>query len=257
METLMRLRCCVAAALLALSLVGCGKTATPQAAGAPAYAAEPGDLLLGASDAKVTLVVYGSVSCRACAKFQEKVFPLLKANFIDPGFLNYVFREYPTTPLDLAFAGSAVTRCIGEKEGADAYYSTLNALLTRQDEWIWSETPPAIALGALAAEAGLDAAAYQSCLSRRDVEEHINRSIKRARELYDIRRAPSLVLNGELMNVTSYYDLFDAIDKAAGRTQPTIPRPPEAEAEDGLSQATVVGEPGGVSSPQPVLDPND
>ena len=53
----------------------------------------------GKEDSKITILVYESLTCSHCAKFHLDIYPDLKKNFIDKG---YVKLEYRNFPLDLA-----------------------------------------------------------------------------------------------------------------------------------------------------------
>ena len=69
------------------------------------------DIALGPADAKVTIVEYASMTCGHCMAFATKIFPDLKAKYIDTGKVRFIFREFP---LDArAFAASMLARCAG------------------------------------------------------------------------------------------------------------------------------------------------
>ena len=63
----------------------------------------------GDIDAKITLIVYESLTCSHCADFHKNVYPDLKKDFIDKGLVKIEFRNFP---LDLAaFNASKVAHC--------------------------------------------------------------------------------------------------------------------------------------------------
>ena len=63
----------------------------------------------GNVDAKVSLVVYESLTCGHCADFHEKVYPKLKKDFINTGLVKIEFRSFP---LDLAaLNASKIAHC--------------------------------------------------------------------------------------------------------------------------------------------------
>ena len=53
----------------------------------------------GNIDAKISLIVYESLTCSHCASFHEDIYPKLKKDFIDAGLAKIEFRNFP---LDLA-----------------------------------------------------------------------------------------------------------------------------------------------------------
>ena len=63
----------------------------------------------GNEGSKITILVYESLTCSHCATFHSDIYPDLKKNFIDKG---YVKIEYRNFPLDLAaFNAAKVVHC--------------------------------------------------------------------------------------------------------------------------------------------------
>ena len=63
----------------------------------------------GRSDAKVTVKVFSSLTCPACANFHSKIYYQLKEDFIDKGMIRF---EHHPFPLDLAALNAEVIlRC--------------------------------------------------------------------------------------------------------------------------------------------------
>ncbi|HEX3485744.1 MAG TPA: thioredoxin domain-containing protein, partial [Micropepsaceae bacterium] len=56
---------------------------------------KPTDMVHGSAKAPVTFVEYASMTCPHCAAFQKEVIPLLTKDYVDPGKVKVVFREYP------------------------------------------------------------------------------------------------------------------------------------------------------------------
>ena len=54
----------------------------------PSYAETINPIIDGNSNAKIKLVVYESLTCSYCANFHKNVYPELKKNFIDEGFIS-------------------------------------------------------------------------------------------------------------------------------------------------------------------------
>ena len=50
---------------------------------------------------------YASITCPHCTAFNNNVKPQLKAEYIDTNLVRFVFREFPTPPVDLAMADRA------------------------------------------------------------------------------------------------------------------------------------------------------
>ena len=63
----------------------------------------------GNVDAKISLIIYESLTCGHCASFHEDIYPILKKDFIDTGLAKIEFRNFP---LDLAaLNASKIAHC--------------------------------------------------------------------------------------------------------------------------------------------------
>ena len=63
----------------------------------------------GSPDAKIVILAFESLTCSHCANFHKDIYPELKQNFIDKGFVKLEFRNFP---LDLAaFNAAKVAQC--------------------------------------------------------------------------------------------------------------------------------------------------
>ena len=69
------------------------------------------DIVEGAAAAPATIVEYASMTCSHCAAFHEKVWPALKAKYLDTGKAKFILREFPLDPLaDRGVHGGALRR---------------------------------------------------------------------------------------------------------------------------------------------------
>jgi len=91
---------------------------------------KPTDMVRGSPTAPVTIVEYASMTCPHCAAFEKEVVPKLVKDYVQPGKVKMVFREYP---LDgAAHMASAVARCLS----GDQYFSFIDLLFANQMNWI-------------------------------------------------------------------------------------------------------------------------
>ena len=71
--------------------------------------AEINRIVSGQDDAKITIIAYESLTCSFCADFHNKIYPLLKKEFIDAGLVKIEFRHFP---LDIiALNASKISQC--------------------------------------------------------------------------------------------------------------------------------------------------
>ena len=86
-------------------------------------------IVVGNKNAKITIVVYESLTCSHCADFHINVYPELKRDYLDTGIAKIEFRHFP---LDAAaFNASKVSQC---KNNGDS--KILNLLFLNQQKWV-------------------------------------------------------------------------------------------------------------------------
>lgn len=172
----------------------------------------------GNPDAPVTLVEYASLTCGHCKTFHETVMPTIKDEYVKTGKVKFVFREFPTPPVQIALAGFVTARCAGET----SHMAVLDDFFLNQNE-IFEATRAGQAESALkdlAARHGIDGAGFDTCLADLDIRRDIAASIE-AGETDGVNSTPSLFLNGERLGsvesrtVGGLSDLIDAALEAA------------------------------------------
>ncbi|MEL7482674.1 MAG: DsbA family protein, partial [Pseudomonadota bacterium] len=164
--------------------------------GTVSFNAGPG-VSLGAADAPVTLVEYASLTCGHCKDFHEDVLPRVKADYVASGQVRYIFREYPTPPVELAIAGFATARCAGE----DGYFDVLDDYFATQVEIFDSARAGTVrqTLIDLASRHGLSESDFEACLNDSDVRRAISRAVDTG-QAEGVNSTPTLILNGERSN---------------------------------------------------------
>ena len=148
-----------------LALASCNQSGGAAGGGGSALSKHEAasDMPMGSKDAKVVLVEYASVTCGHCANFHANVLPIIKEKFITPGKVRYVFREFPTTPVELAMAGHLLARCAGG-EKRDLVISTI---MRQQQEMVTQAQGPTGAeqyFKTLAASVGMSDGQFDACL---------------------------------------------------------------------------------------------
>lgn len=174
------------------------------------------DMVLGDPKAPVTLIEYASVTCPHCAAFNEQVMPGVKEKYIETGKVKLVFREFPTSPANYSLIGSVLARCAAEKSGSEAYFLITDALFRAQQEWIKDNPKPELVK--IISQAGMDEAALDQCLERKELVEIINGNAKGGMEKYNVTGTPAFILNGTKMSYKSKEEfeqqIADAVAKA-------------------------------------------
>jgi protein-disulfide isomerase len=167
--------------------------------GATGGAAAGGDMALGPADAKVTMIEYASVTCGHCADFHAQVLPELKKKYVDTGKLRYVFREFPTSPPELAAAGFQLARCGGAD--AETYFKRLDVLFKEQQALFeaYAAGQVRVKLDQIAAEQGIPAATFDACLKDPAAAQRITQTVEAGVKQFQITGTPTIVINGEVM----------------------------------------------------------
>jgi protein-disulfide isomerase len=200
------------------------------------------DIVMGKSDAPVTIVEYASMTCPHCAQFHTAVLPQLKAKYIDNGQVKLILREFP---LDgLAVAAFMLARCAGP----DRYYPMVAALFETQGTWAVPGTQGKDKLLLIARQAGFSKEKFDQCLADKDLFNKIVAVRQQANEKFQVDSTPSFFVNGKRMKGDHQLKDFDAALTEAGAK-------PVANASPGDETATppapVTPAEGGAPSPEP------
>ena len=131
----------------------------------------------GPEDAIVTLVEFSDYECPYCVRHFKQTMPQIEENFIRPGKIRYVFRDFPIDDLHPeAIRAHETARCALEQD-RDKYWRLHNSLFSPPGTHTKEQ------LDARAREAGLDTGTLQACLAAGRVTAGIRRSGEQASSL--------------------------------------------------------------------------
>lgn len=153
------------------------------------------DISLGRDDAPLTIVEYASWTCPACLQFHNDVIPMLKEDYVAPGHVRFVFREFPTPPANISVAGFALARCAGP----DRYYDAIDDLFAAQSNILNLARSGGDIEGAmrnLASSYGIEGDGFTDCLSNEDVTYAITESVMKG-DSQGVNSTPTVFLNGK------------------------------------------------------------
>jgi protein-disulfide isomerase len=157
-------------------------------------AGELPELSLGPVDAKVTIVEYASMTCGHCANFHNKVFPELKAKYVDTGKVRFIFREFPLE--DFAAAASMLARC----SGGEKTYPLIAILFGKQDQWAFVGASARVAkLFEIAKQAGFTQESFDKCLTDQKLLDQVNAVKDRGADKFGVTSTPTFFINGKKM----------------------------------------------------------
>ena len=165
-------------------------------------------LIEGNVDAKVSIIVYESLTCGHCADFHKDVYPKLKKDFIDTGLVKIEFRSFP---LDLAaLNASKIAHCKN-----DGKSDLLHFLYENQKKWAHGKTIEHVNYNLkdliIANENVLD---FENCLNNKNIEDYILNDRINGAKKFNIEATPTLIINDKKFdNPHNYKKLKKTIEK--------------------------------------------
>jgi protein-disulfide isomerase len=173
------------------------------------------DYILGDVNAPVTLMEYASVACPACANWHATVYPEFREKYVETGKVNYVFRPFPTPPLQMADTGHLLAYC-GKRED---YFTNIKLQFDRQRQLIdmLQNDRGREAYISLAQASGLSEDEFISCLQNEDIRERYETVVQSGIDL-GVTGTPTFFVNGEKVSGFLLEDLEKAILPALGET---------------------------------------
>ena len=172
------------------------------------------EMVQGHEDAPIEMIEYASFTCPHCATFHANVYPKLKINYIDKGFVKFVYREVYFDKYGMW--ASMIARCAGQ----DKFFGMTDQIYRKQSDWARAESDIAIVtqLRKIGLLAGLDETQLNLCLQDavklRALVEWYSENAKRD----EIKSTPTLVINGEKYSNQSYENLTDILDEILGKS---------------------------------------
>jgi protein-disulfide isomerase len=150
------------------------------------------DRTIGDPNAPILIVEYAALTCPHCAHFNDEIFPKLKAGYIDPGNVYYVFRVFPRMSVDLA--AEALARCVPKEN----YFKIVDLLFKRQLDWDPEFQPLNVHDGLLsvAHAAGMSDDQADRCMNNQAQLDRTNQVGRDGEAKYSINATPTFVVNG-------------------------------------------------------------
>ncbi len=163
----------------------------PQLPTEPVEINTDGDLFLGDENAPVTIIEFTDYGCPFCGRHFENTYPFLKANYVDTGFVKYVFKDYPLSFHPEADEASEAAHCANDQ---DSFVEMHEVLFANQGQW--SGNPEFMSLFVdYAVEIGLDETTFADCLNSGKYRELVQENIRQGQEL-GVTGTPTFFING-------------------------------------------------------------
>ena len=169
--------------------------------------------VIGDPDAPVTMVVFSSFTCPACAMFALGAEQEIIANYVGSGKVRIVYRVL-AVGRESELAAEAV-ECAGAQGGFADYYQALFENWVSEDPGVFSREN----LRGFAVEVGLDGDAFLACLDGREYALHVRREFEAAGSL-GIEYTPTVFINREGTAGLAGYDFYsEAIERELARAR--------------------------------------
>ena len=166
---------------------------------------------IGDISSKVTIKVFSSLTCPACANFHSKIFYKLKEEFIDKGIVRF---EHHPFPLDLAALNAEIIlRCSDENTKK---FELLGKIYEKQKKWaIGSDINKINAyIKEIGSELNLKKEKMNNCLKNEDAQDEILSQRIEAQKKYKIESTPTIYINEKkYTGKVNYKEFKKALEK--------------------------------------------
>ena len=162
----------------------------------------------GNANAKVTVKVFSSLTCPACANFHSEIYYDLKKDFIDTGLVKF---EHHPFPLDLAALNAEIIlRCDNKDEKK---FELLGMIYKKQNLWAVGSDINRIneLIKKIGSEFNMKDEKMNNCLQNdRSQDEILNQRIE-AQKKYKIQSTPTIFINEKKYSGKVNYKQFKKV----------------------------------------------
>jgi protein-disulfide isomerase len=158
--------------------------------------------ILGPAKAPVTVVEFSDFQCSFCRKFWSDTLPKLKATYIKPGKVRFIYRHFAILG-NFSEQAAMASECAGEQEKFWEYHDRLFA---NQGGLAFTRSK----LEKYARELGLKTTHLKQCLTTEKYRKKVEGETAVAASL-GARGTPTFFVNGRLMVGAQPFDLFRAV----------------------------------------------
>ena len=165
-------------------------------------------IFAGNENAKITIIVYESLTCSHCASFHKDVYPQLKKNYIDTGVVKIEFRHFP---LDVAaFNASKIAQC-----KQDQSLEILESLYSDQQAWVKGNTIEEINvnLKKFLKKEGFNIE-FEKCINNKEIEDFVLNDRIEGAQNFKVNATPTIIINNEKFEKSlNYKNLKKTLEK--------------------------------------------
>jgi protein-disulfide isomerase len=176
---------------------------------AAVYVSIDDDDVTGDFDAPVTVVEFTDYTCGLCARYYMQIYPQIHQKYIETGKVQWVVRNFPSSPSPHAQKAAEAAECAGEQGD---YYGMHYMLYEHQADLGIDNYKK------WARELGLDGAQFDQCLDSGAMAEEVRLDMIEGYS-YGVEGTPVFFVNGEKLTGAKPFEVIDdAIQRALGET---------------------------------------
>lgn len=182
---------------------------------------QPDGTAMGDQDAPVLIEVWEDFQCPACRNFSLEVEALIAENYVAPGKVRYVFRQYPfldeRVPSNESQQSANASMCASEQDRFWDYHDMLFANWNSENEGAFSDKR----LVAFAESLSLDMDQFNACFRANRYRAEINQD-KADGQQVGVSGTPSVFVDGLQLTpgyVPSYQEVSDAVEAAIASSE--------------------------------------
>ena len=165
----------------------------------------------GRPDAKVIVIEYFSLTCTHCAAFSRETMPAIRTQFVEPGKVRFVYRDFPLD--QVALTAAMVARALP----AERYESFITALFASQDRWAFARgVNNTEELWKMAALAGMTRGVFDSAVTDNALKDFVLHEQDEGTKKWGIDSTPSFIVNGQKTAGSMSFDAFKKLVNDAG-----------------------------------------
>ena len=153
------------------------------------------DPIIGNPDAPITIIEFSDFQCPFCARFYTQTLPLIYEEYIEPGKVKLVFRDYPIQSIHPNAVPAAIaSECANEQGKFKEMHDTL---FENQNEWGKQKTADALSLfSQYATKIQLEQEVFDSCLTSGKYIEEISKDLDDGRD-YGVTGTPGFFVGND------------------------------------------------------------
>ncbi|MBD1164475.1 DsbA family protein [Pelagibacterales bacterium SAG-MED13] len=165
-------------------------------------------IISGNENAKITIIIYESLTCSHCADFHKNVYPKLKKDYLDTGLAKIEFRHFP---LDMAaFNASKISQC-----DTNQSLKILESLYLNQQAWIKGNTIEEVNKNLQKflenENFTLD---FKKCINNKKIEDFVLNDRIEGTKTFKINATPTIIINNKKFEKSlNYKNLKKSLEK--------------------------------------------